>query len=323
MIIERRTVLSGFLLLLSSFLLGMFLLSRAMGDPAWFSDHFLFHILLDVELIFIAALLIAYPLVLVPVFLIGGVVLMKKEGLRPRNVLSAGLAFLLIAFDIAYPMIFNVTDYSVSTRVYWYITMISMYFVIQLASFWISDLLNLIHIRKDQGLKYVVVLGAGLSGTSPTPLLKGRIDKGIQTYRNNLGAKLIMSGGQGRDEVIAEGRAMADYAISAGVPEADIIVEDRSRNTEENIRYSAGLMEAGASFAVVTSSYHLMRALMIARRQKLGCIGYGARTKLYFSLNAFLREYAGYFRDTRYVRLIHLICLTVIYIIFTLGTVYR
>lgn len=82
-------------------------------------------------------------------------------------------------------------------------------------------------------------------------------------------------------------------------------------------------MEAGASFAVVTSSYHLMRALMIARRQKLGCIGYGARTKLYFSLNAFLREYAGYFRDTRYVRLIHLICLTVIYIIFTLGTVYR
>ena len=89
MIIERRTVLTGFLLLLSSFLLGMFLLSRAMGDPAWFSDHFLFHILLDIELIFIAALLIAYPLVLVPVFLIGGVVLMRKEGLRPRNVLSA------------------------------------------------------------------------------------------------------------------------------------------------------------------------------------------------------------------------------------------
>ena len=321
MVTERRTVLSGFLLLLTQLLLGMFLLSCAIGDPDWFSEHLIFHILLDIELIFIAILLVAYPLVMVPVFLIGGVVLMKREGFRPRNILSVGLAGLLIAFDVGYPMLFNVTDDSISTRIYWYITMISMYFVIQLASFWISDILNLIHIKKNKGLRYVVVLGAGLSGTKPTPLLRARIDKGIETYRNNPGSKLIMSGGQGKDELLPEGRAMADYALSEGVSEEDIIIEDRSKNTEENIRFSSGLMEGGAPFAVVTSSYHLMRALMIARRQKLRCIGYGAHTRLYFTLNAFLREYAGYFRDTRYVRLIHLICLTVLYVIFTIGTI--
>ena len=149
------------------------------------------------ELLFIAALLIAYPLVLIPVFLIGGLVLIKKEGIRARNVLSVALAVLLIAFDIVYPLLFDVTKHSFSTLVYWYITLISLYFVIQLASFWISDILNLIHIKKNCGLRYVVVLGAGLSGTKPTPLLRARIDKGIQVYRDNPGAKLIFSGGQG------------------------------------------------------------------------------------------------------------------------------
>jgi uncharacterized SAM-binding protein YcdF (DUF218 family) len=122
---------------------------------------------------------------------------------------------------------------------------------------------------------------------------------------------------------------MADYALSEGVPESDMLLEDRSRNTEENIRFSAELMRSDAEgisqektyrCAVVTSSYHLMRALMITKRQKLRCTGYGAHTKLYFSLNAFLREYAGYFRDTRYMRIIHLIALTVIYVIFAVST---
>ena len=328
MLTDRRTVASGFFLLLSAFMFGCFLISMASSHPDWFSDHILFHILLDTELLFLAALLIAYPLILIPVFLLGGIILMKKEGIKPRNVLSTGLALLLLSFDILYPMLFDVTMRGPATIIYWYITLISLYFVIQLASFWISDLLNLIHFRKNKGLKYVIVLGAGLSGTRPTPLLRSRIDKGIQVYRDNPGARLIFSGGQGADEAVSEARAMADYALAEGVPEGDMLLEDRSRNTDENIRYSAELItkdtegspsEAAPKIAIVTSSYHLMRALLIARREKLRCTGYGAHTKLYFSLNAFLREYAGYFRDTRKMRLVHLICLTVIYVLFTMN----
>ena len=321
MIYDRRTACSGFLLLLSAFMLGVFLISLAQSDPEWFSEHFVLHILLDIELIFLAVLLIAYPLIMIPVFLIEGIILIRKEGIRPRNILSIGLAVLLLAFDLIYPLLFSVSDRSLSTIIYWYVTMISMYFVIQLASFSLSGFLNLIHFKKNHALDHIVVLGAGLSGTKPTPLLRSRIDKGIQVYRNNPGSKLIFSGGQGKDEVISEACAMSGYAISQGVPDTDILLEDRSCNTDENIRFSAELMKKDqpdrtSSFAIVTSSYHLMRALMIAKRNKLRCIGYGAKTRLYFTLNAFLREYAGYFRDTRYVRLLHLLCLTVIYIIF-------
>ena len=72
-------------------------------------------------------------------------------------------------------------------------------------------------------------------------------------------------------------------------------------------------------FALVTSSYHVMRSLLIARRLRLSCTGYGARTRLYFALNAFLREYAGYFRDSRRRRIIHLAAVTILYFLFLLS----
>ncbi len=329
MLTERRTVLSGFLLLLTGFLLGSFIISEAVRRPEWFSEHLLFHILLDIELIFLSVLLIAYPLVLIPVFLIGGLVIMKKEGVRFRNGLSIGLAALLILFETIYPMVFDVTAPGLPMWIYWYMTIISMYFVIQLASFWLSDVLNLIHIKKNKGIRYVVVLGAGLSGEKPTPLLRSRIDRGIEVYRNNPGAKLVMSGGQGKDELLPESYAMADYAVSVGVPDEDIIREAGSKNTDENIRFSYEMIKedsgdepAGkrvSDIAVVTSSYHVMRALLIARRQHVKCIGYGARTKLYFSLNAMLREYAGYFRDTRITRIVHILIVTILYVMFIIS----
>ena len=322
-VFERRTVYSGFFFLLTVASFGAFMLDMAAKYPEWFSSHFAAHILLDIFIVFLMILLIAYPLVLVPVFLFGGLVLMKKEGVRPRNVLSLLFAAGLFAVDIIFPFFFDVRSGRAATVIYWYITLILLYLVIQLASFWISDVINLIHVKKNQNLKYVVVLGAGLSGDKPTPLLKSRIDKGIEVYRNNPGSRIIFSGGQGRDEVISESEAMSRYALEAGVKEEDIIRESRSGNTEENIRFSSELMEdRNDFFAIVTSSYHVMRALMIARRLKLKCIGYGARTRLYFSLNAFLREYAGYFRDTRRAGLINIAGLTVIYIIFVIFGLY-
>ena len=113
-----------------------------------------------------------------------------------------------------------------------------------------------------------------------TPLLAGRIDRGIEIYRKNPGSKLIMSGGQGADEEVPEGVAMTRYAISRGIPEADIIVEDRAVNTRENLLFSYALMPEVAEgktpkVAVATTSYHLFRALLLARSLGLKCWGRG------------------------------------------------
>ena len=158
-----------------------------------------------------------------------------------------------------------------------------------------NQMLNLIHLRKKRKADYIVVLGAGLTGSRVTPLLAARIEKGIELLDHNPKAALIMSGGQGPGEDIPEGRAMADYAIHRGVDADKIIVEDRSASTEENLLFSRELKQKERPrVIVVTTAYHVFRALLLARQQKMACVGFGARTKWYFTLNALLREFIGY-----------------------------
>ncbi len=74
-----------------------------------------------------------------------------------------------------------------------------------------------------------------------------------------------MSGGQGPDELMAEGQAMANYAFEQGTPVEDIVIENQSTNTEENLKFSYALMKPGSRFALVTNYYHVFRALLLAR----------------------------------------------------------
>ena len=180
-----------------------------------------------------------------------------------------------------------------------------------------SSFVNLINILPPK-LDYVVVLGAGLIGEQVTPLLASRIDRGIAIYHKNPGSKLIMSGGQGPDEVISEAQAMTSYALVKGVAADDIILENKSTNTKENIKFSRDLMTNGSQFALVTNYYHVFRALLLARKLKIKCIGYGARTKFYFSLNAFIREFVGYLVMTKKA---HLLFLGIVSAIYFLGMI--
>lgn len=107
---------------------------------------------------------------------------------------------------------------------------------------------------------------------------------------------------------------MANYALKKGVAPDRLVLENQSRNTYENIQFSYQLMPQGSHFAVVTNYYHLFRALLIAKTQKIKCIGYGAKTKFYFSLNAFIREFVGYLVMTRRKHLIVLGVITAVYI---------
>lgn len=181
---------------------------------------------------------------------------------------------------------------------------------------------------------HVIVLGAGLKdGRTVGPLLAGRVDTGIAHYREQRQAgrptMLVMSGGQGPDEHISEARAMADYAISRGVPESDLILEDRSTTTLENLRFTKELIGQRAlgqrgfdqpspespgeetSMLVVTSDYHALRAAGHARRLGLPAHAVGARTASYFWPSAILREFVAVLnaQRVRHVILLALIAL--------------
>lgn len=161
-------------------------------------------------------------------------------------------------------------------------------------------------------MNYIIVLGAGIRSEEVTPLLRSRLDKGIRYYKKNNGVKMIVSGGKGPDEPISEAAAMKRYLLSQGIPEHDIIEENQSKTTYENMLFSKKIIEMREgdkdySVMFTTNNYHVFRAAMYARRAGLKADGVGSPTALYFLPTAMMREFIGIL--SRQKVLVALICL--------------
>jgi uncharacterized SAM-binding protein YcdF (DUF218 family) len=115
------------------------------------------------------------------------------------------------------------------------------------------------------GADAIVVLGCALDENGgPTPALERRTRHGIALYRAGTAPLLVLSGG---GHPRPEAAAMVEIARAAGVPEAALLLEDRSRNTFENAAFTVPLLaERGATRVVVVSDfYHLPRARLMFR----------------------------------------------------------
>ncbi len=166
---------------------------------------------------------------------------------------------------------------------------------------------------------YMLILGCKIKedGTL-TPLLKGRVDKAL-AFRNEQLAEtgkdliFIPSGGKGEDEVISEAEAMKNYLIEKGISPKNIFLENKSKNTYENIKYSNKLIKKKhVNIAFSTTNYHVLRAGLLANEQGLYFEGIGSKTKAYYWINAFIREFIG----TLYAeRKKHLLMFTIVLII--------
>lgn len=136
--------------------------------------------------------------------------------------------------------------------------------------------------------EFAVVLGAGLgSDGAPAPILAARLDRAAR-----LGAPyLVVSGGKG------EAKAMREYLTEHGVSPASVLLEPRSRNTAENLRFSRELvdeMSPGARFVVVTSIFHVPRTRLLARRLGIDADVAGAPVPWRYWPGALLRESAAF-----------------------------
>lgn len=159
-------------------------------------------------------------------------------------------------------------------------------------------------------IDYIIVHGCGISGEKITPLLQGRVDRAVKLYEDLDGtAKLVLSGGQGGGETITEAQCMKNYLLSIGFPEADILLEDTSTTTEENLRNVQAMLDADGTqhrYACVTSDYHVYRTCLLARRLHMDVQGVGSKTAFYYRPTALIREYAALMS---YAKALNLICL--------------
>ncbi len=142
---------------------------------------------------------------------------------------------------------------------------------------------------------YVLVLGCGIRGEQVLPTLAARLDRCVEYVAQNPTAPIVVSGGQGSREAITEAAAMKKYLVERGIDPSRIFMEQRARNTIENMQFSKIVMDslaAGENYSVacVTSRYHVMRAEGIARRTGLDARFAGAPTDWWLWPSAWSRE---------------------------------
>ncbi len=152
-----------------------------------------------------------------------------------------------------------------------------------LSEFWSS-------VPESKDVEYVVVLGAGLHGDKVSYTLAYRLDAAIEYSIKNPEVTIIVSGGQGPDEDISEAEAMKKYLVIAGVKESQIILEDQSTSTEENIKFSKALMTENPSVAIVSSNYHMYRAKFIGSQYIRDIEGIATHAPYWSVINYMLRE---------------------------------
>ena len=176
---------------------------------------------------------------------------------------------------------------------------------------------------------FIMILGCQIKKDgSLTKLLKGRVDRAIEfskMQKEKAGKDIVFvpSGGKGNDEIISEAQAMKKYLIEQGIKEENILIEDKSKNTFENIKFSNNIIKEkkeNSKIAFSTTNYHVFRAGCIATSQNVFMEGIGAKTKSYFWINAFIREFIAtlYTEKKKHIAVIFSIMIFVALMLFIL-----
>ena len=138
------------------------------------------------------------------------------------------------------------------------------------------------HLPPVEDYDAIIVLGAQVKPDGELSLqLQWRLDAAAKAWREHP-CWIITCGARGSNEPVEEAYAMRDYLISLGVPENMILTDAESFNTRQNIENAVELLRDKDvnKVAVVTSDYHVPRALALAEDTGLDACGIGAPTKL-------------------------------------------
>ena len=143
----------------------------------------------------------------------------------------------------------------------------------------------------------VMIMGAGIWGTEPSPMLRERLDFGIDVYFTGCTDRILMTGDHAREEY-DEVNIMKDCAIEAGVPADNVFMDHAGLSTYESMYRARDVFQV-EKMVIVTQKYHLYRAVYNAR--KLGIDAYGfAADRLDYPIYNDIREALARVKDFFY-----------------------
>ena len=176
-----------------------------------------------------------------------------------------------------------------------------------------------------KNLDYVIVLGARVKEHTVSNSLKKRLDKAIEYAEENPDTILVLSGGRGPGEDVSEAEVMRQYLEYNGVRPEQLLIEDRSVSTVENIAYSKVVIEEHRNrdkkepvpltrrttsvpyaiapdkpleIGVLTSNFHIYRARLTAEKWGIENVyGISADSDPVLFIHLCVRECASIVKD--------------------------
>jgi uncharacterized SAM-binding protein YcdF (DUF218 family) len=236
----------------------------------------------------------------------------KNMRRRTAELVSCFLIFVSIAITVIFGLSFSVKIififnlYIISfvialhKQISWLTKSMIITFLLILISFIVIEIAIIKEMESVGGIdnndiQFTIVLGAGLNGDKLSNTLKQRLDEGDEYFSRNKETLIILSGGQGKDELISEAEAMHKYLITFGISQERLILESKSKTTKENLSNSKQLIDKlgikEPTVLIITSDYHMYRAKRIAESMNIEAIGLPSKTPLLIRINYMLREY--------------------------------
>ena len=111
-----------------------------------------------------------------------------------------------------------------------------------------------------------LVLGMKLIGGQPNGDLVRRLDTALTAAQKSKYLRIIVSGGNGNETQPTESAVMTAWLCDHGLAAPRIIPEDKSQDTLQNMQNTAGLIPVDTPLYLITSNYHMFRALGLAQK---------------------------------------------------------
>lgn len=146
----------------------------------------------------------------------------------------------------------------------------------------------------------IVVLGAPLrSDGEPTEVVAERVRVGVELWQRGFASRLIMTGGGPPGRIEAD--AMAELAMTLGVPGPQVEREGASRSTKENAAFVAPMLPPRARVWLVTQPFHTRRSVALFRDVGVDAMAWHIPTSLQYerpsdAMRWIFREYVAWAR---------------------------
>lgn len=144
---------------------------------------------------------------------------------------------------------------------------------------------------------YLLILGHALENNEASDVLKERCKKAAEYLKQNESTVAIACGGiTGKTQTKSEAEVIKELLTAAGISEERIILEDKSKTTAENFYNAKKLMDKteGVRIALLSSSYHLLRAKTLAGICGINAETVSAPTPQDVKLRCFMKEFFAF-----------------------------